>query len=202
VPLKPLAQLTLRELLDQVGAEKLQAAGQLLSAVQATYGLPVLFTLTPSVSLTDRLRDSAVAGRGFASFWNRTGVAAQNSHLQLWNPGTSGVRAIVRGLFAEPVGGASAVIIADHNAALSVLVGPGSRRRLGGPDSALELRVQNNATLIGTNLVTILDTARADVQPLLEEAYYVVPPGRGLILSLLTQALGIDGYMTWDEEPV
>lgn len=202
MPLKPLAQLTLRELLDQVADENLQVAGQILSAVQATYGLPLLFTATPSLSLIDWQRESAIAGRGFAGFVNTGPVAGQNSHVQLWNPATSGVVGVVRAVFAEPVGGASFLVFKDHNAALTTLAGPGKNRRLGAANSVLELRSQNNAALLGTTFDTIADTARPEVLQIINrDGYYVVPPGRGFILVPLTQALAIDAFYLWDEVP-
>lgn len=98
---------------------------------------------------TERWLSEMRAGRAFASGALIGPTAANNSHVQLFNPAGSQITVIVRSV----IGGPSAndlMLFRTHNTALTTLVGNGVNLLSGGAAGVAEVRTLDNAIVLGT----------------------------------------------------
>lgn len=102
LPSGDLPRLSLRQILDALAEEPVVVAQQYLNALRDQLGLHIAATLGATLQISrEEWLDQVRAGRAFAGFGNQAAVAAQFSHVQLFNPASSGVRLLVYRIFAS-----------------------------------------------------------------------------------------------------
>lgn len=139
------------------------------------------------------------AQRGFLGSGASTAVAAQEGHVQLWNPAGSGKRLIVNQI-SLVLGGASHMYIGHHNVALANLDTAPSNKRLSGAATIAELRNQTQAGGIGTIIMSLYIATANESFIFRPTEPLVVPPGLGLTLRHGTVNSLIQGSFDFFEE--
>jgi len=154
--------------------------------------------LTVSVSAnTERWLSEMRAGRGFGGFLNQVAVAAQNSHIQLFNPVASGITVIVRLVLFASVA-AQGVHVSHHNTALTTL-GATSRNLLsGGAAPVAEVRSQTNAGELGSQFLGLNAAAATQLQ-VNAEWFTEVGAGEGVLISGASVNVELLGNWLWME---
>jgi hypothetical protein len=104
--------------------------------------------------MEERSAELIVADNGLSyhTFGFQAAVAAQYSHVQLWNPLTSGRRLILWDLTGVAIGAAMTFGLRHYNAALTNLFHTPQPKRVHtlGASPATQCRVQTNAAPLGT----------------------------------------------------
>lgn len=128
-------------------------------------------------------RSDALDGKAFMKA-NSTGpVAAQNSHIELFNPAASPVNGLLLRLTViNNTGAAGSFNLKSHNAALATGPQDGANKLIGGAAPNLTTYVENSAAPIGTVMGSF--RLRADESLLWTFAEPIVlTPGNGIILA-------------------
>lgn len=137
--------------------------------------------ISGEVSVIDGSVSRALAGRTFLGAAISNAVAGQFSHVQLWNPPASGVRAIVQRVIASGFAGV-AVFVRMNTAALTALANNAPNKVLSGAVSVCQLRTENNvASLGGTNYVQEWRAGNTSLE-LKPGEPFIVDPGYGLLV--------------------
>lgn len=157
--------------------------------------------ITGDVSVVDGGAERTKANVAFVGAGFQPAVAAQFSHVQLWNPPGSGVRMIVSQVSAIDSAG-SLVYLSYHNAALTnayVNANPQSKLA-GGAVSNGQNRIQGNAAILGTNLLMFQAPTTGKELRLTEPM--VIPPGQGAHIASFTVNTGLTAFFEFSTEPV
>jgi hypothetical protein len=135
------------------------------------------------VSVIDGSIASAVAGQCFLGHVWVAALAANFSHVQIFNPVANTQSIIVWSLEVFSLVGGYASL-RRHNAALSTAYSPANpqNKRLAGAASASQLFTQQNGSLIGT-FISWIPVAAAAISPRLLKEPIVIPPGQGLVIA-------------------
>lgn len=91
----------------------------------------------------------ARAGQAFIGGHFVSGTGSQYTHIQLFNPGGSGVIVFVFSIVGNP-DTAAHVQLRSHNTALTTLSAQRVNKNMGGAAPVCEVRHQTNASLLGT----------------------------------------------------
>ncbi|KAI3589321.1 hypothetical protein D9X30_4904 [Cupriavidus sp. U2] len=137
--------------------------------------------ISGSVEVIDGGKARTQANGAFMGYSYDTGVASNLMHVQLWNPGTN-----TKNLYVEQVqiiavtgGLAQGVGIRSNTVALTTLGGNAQSKRLGGANSAAELRTQKSVAAMGGPTMGVLDKS---VRLVKMAEPIMVAPGNGLLL--------------------
>jgi hypothetical protein len=133
-----------------------------------------------SVSVVDGGKLRTQGNQAFMGSGYMAATAAAYSHVQIWNPSTSGKNVYVEKLLCG-LGVAGSISIARHNAAISTLTGSLLSKYSGGADSACQIRTEANAAALysGTFAALYLPATTAYNLELAEPI--LLTPGKGLI---------------------
>lgn len=125
-------------------------------------------------------------------------VAAQNSHVQLFNPTASGLQLIVNRIYARPSSATPTLRLTFHNAALTDLATTLGNKFLGASSPIGEVRSQANAGVLGTiiHFLRVPGTTAAEV---ILDSPIIVPAGLGIVLVSATQNEAVTASFEWDE---
>lgn len=144
-----------------------------------------------------------VPGRQAFGFVNQGGVAAQNGHLQLFNPADSGLLIHLSGFqFGVGAGGAGNINFGFFDTALTTLAAAplGSafldRRETGGP--VAQLRSQTNAGLLFAIILGAIRTL-ADQTTFVNLVGVVLEPGQGFCIEGTVVNVTVDAWFSWGE---
>lgn len=118
------------------------------------------------------------AGQAFAGSNSRAASVGNFSHVQLWNPPGSGLRAIVTSFFVFTTP-ANRVLVNVHNVAAANAGFNPANKLAGGPVSTLECRTEANAAQLGANLTGIFCDALQSILVPFDEPV-ILPPGWGV----------------------
>jgi len=133
-----------------------------------------------SVSVVDGGKARTDAGKAFMAYGYQAPVAAQYSHVQLWNPAASGVNVYVEKSLIS-LGVTGGVFIARYNTALTTLSGSLVAKKSSASASASQIRNEANAGALYSGILAAL-TIPAGTPFMLEFTEPVLlPPGYGLI---------------------
>lgn len=130
--------------------------------------------------------ERVIEGRAFIGFASCGGLAANFSHVQLWNPLTSGRRIILSDLWLINLAAAAAIglVLRRATAALSTAftnLSP-QAKRLGGGISPAEQRFENNVAAIGVDFARFSLPANVTTLVPFKEPI-VLEPGNALNIS-------------------
>jgi hypothetical protein len=124
-------------------------------------------------------------------------VAAQFSHIQLWNPVGSGKTLLVRHVLAEMLTAGTIYLRAD-NVARATFDTNGNDLNLGAGGSAAEIHTENNAALQGSRLGR--HDVLASVETWWDDGWVaVITPGNGLNVIAGIVNVNLSADFTWAE---
>lgn len=152
--------------------------------------------LAGEVSVIDGSAQRSLGGTAFISLIAAANLAANYSHVQLWNPADSGKRAFVNAIDLGPVGGAAYNIqVMSHTSELTSAYSIANPRakKLGGTASTLKLRYQTNGSVLGTLLAQYGVPATEPI-PLVQSEPFLLLPGYGLVFvpTAVNQAIVVN----------
>lgn len=124
--------------------------------------------------------------QSFSAYCSVGAVAAQNQHVQLWNPENSGVNAIVKRVDIS-VSAATEVYLRGVNAALTTLIGAAANKKIGAAASICERRSQSNPALLGGTALTGCLIPPNQVVNYEFVNPIILPPGSGVVVAPLVQ---------------
>jgi hypothetical protein len=135
-----------------------------------------------SVSASTELWLSEIrAGNAFALGDVVAPVAAQNSHIQLFNPVASGKQLIVRAVILGS-GTTTTLYLRRYDTALATLVGAGANLLIGGAAGVGAVRKTTNAGLLGTQILAFTVLANQPVYPV-PDWFAELSPGQGILVA-------------------
>ncbi len=155
--------------------------------------------ITGEVSVINGALSRARAGVSFFYGVSVAAVAAQYSHLQLWNPTVDRLAVVTGATFYSGV--ASGVRLSRHAVALTTLVSAGESKYIGGPVSAMQIRSQANAAIFGTLIFQVVSDG-AQTLPLPFREPIVVPPGGGILIVPSVVNAPVNGGFEYFEESI
>jgi hypothetical protein len=154
--------------------------------------------LTVSVSAnTERWLSELRAGRAFGGSAQSTAVAANFSHVQLFNPVGSLITIIAR-LATVSLAATQNVGIGIYNTALTTLSGNGLNLLSGGAAAVGEVRTQVNGAALGT-FIYLLDLAANDPKDFAAEWLLELGAGEGMIITGGVVNISVRGSFLWME---
>lgn len=163
-------------------------------------GLVVPVVIWPTRERAAEL-ERVIEGFAFIGGTSCNGVAAQFSHVQLWNAMTDR-RLILSDLWLINFIGAATTYTLRHNsAALANLISNPQAKRFGGAASGAQQRTENNAAALGTDFARFSLQASDSVALQFKEPL-VLEPGRGLIVNNDTVNLSVCAAWQFIEEVI
>lgn len=154
--------------------------------------------ISGQVEVIDGGKARAQTDRSAFGYCGAAATASMFGHVQLFNPSNSGVNVYVGQIMIGAAVGS--VNFARQDTPLTNLIRQGQRKRVNAPQSAIEMRMQLNATqLIQTTTMGNIDPAvklMKFIEPIM------VPPGCGLLVVSAVQNDGLGGTFEFFEEPV
>lgn len=154
--------------------------------------------ISGQVEVIDGGKARAMMDRSAFGYCGSAATASMFSHVQLYNPATSGVNVFVGQIM---IGQALvSVNFARQDTPLANFIRNAQRKRLNAPASVVEMRMQQNASQL------IQTTTMGNIDPTIKLLKLIepimIPPGSGLILvnAAVNDALG--GTFEFFEEPV
>lgn len=141
------------------------------------------------------------AGQAFWASKNVFAVAGQYSHCQLWNPVGSNKRAVVTELAFDASVANTLVSISSSTAPIAVIGNVAASKLLGsGAVAACELRMENNAAMLGTGMVGLTAEVPTRIQKFSEPI--VLMPGSGVMVVGAVVNVAVRGNFQFFEEPL
>lgn len=137
------------------------------------------------------------AGRCFAAGGIQGPTAANNSHVQLFNPVASGVTLLVRALYAS-LSVAGSIQIGFYDTALTTLNGNALNLLRGAAVSVAEARRQDNVGVLPSVLME-MQLGAAQVLQLDSMWLCQLGPGTGFVAVAKTVNVGITAQFVWRE---
>lgn len=158
--------------------------------------------ITGEVSVIDGGRARTVGSVAYMGAASSAALAANYSHVQLWNPS-----ATKRCVIEQVMAGASlvgSVQLVFHNAALTTLVGAIRSKLSGGADGPFQLRSQQNAAQIGTAAPFLGWHAQPAATPVLYpmKEPIVLTVNQGLIVRNSAVNADVQGHFECYEETI
>lgn len=136
-----------------------------------------------SVEVIDGGRATTMAGNAFAGVASQAAVAAQFSHVQLWNPIGSGRNVAVSRVMVGTNTPTPIFAARLFNTALATLVATGLNKRAAGPASVMELRTESTVALLGGGSFQFAWGAQATPLILETKEPVILLPGWGLLIT-------------------
>ena len=137
--------------------------------------------------------------RSFTAGEPRGPQAANFTHLQLLNPSSS-ERKIIITRWRTSVGAASVVQLRSFATPLTTLLTSVTNNIIGGPSPSAEFRFQNNASALGTALITEVPKAMELDVELVDEDPFILTPGNGLLVTTSPNNIQVGVLINWREE--
>lgn len=187
-----------------------QAAGTVMRVV---YGTDIDFVPTTSAGVVivntvpvltiDSRKTRTIAGQAFMGVGGAGPTGAQYSHVQLFNPAASTIRAIVEQiLVTSDVAGA--IELYRWDTVLTSLISQAPNKYMGAPaPSICELRSQLAGALLGTGPAFCVERVQANITApaILFSEPIVLTPGHGLLVIHGTVAVALNATFEFFEEP-
>lgn len=179
------------------------------ASLRLIYGTDIAFrpanaagvSILNAISVIDAGYQRTVAGQAFAGGVQSAAAAANNSHVQLFNPAGSTVNVVVR-KYGFTVQGASQVYLNRYDTQLTTDNGSAQNKLAGGAVSVAKMRSQTNVGTLGTGnpLGYWFDVnAQRVVMETLTEPIVLIP-GTGILFVPLTVNIGMWGMFDWYEQ--
>lgn len=146
---------------------------------------------------TERWLSEIRTGRAFTLGASLGPTAANNSHVQLFNPVASGIVVLVRVVICGPTVN-DLILLRQHNTALTTLTGNGINLLSGAAASVAEVRTLDNAGLLGTNMggFRVLANSSQQFGP---DWLFELGAGEGLAIVPFTVNNGCAASFAWLE---
>ena len=125
----------------------------------------------------------ALSGNAFIGGDIQNAVAAQNSHVQLYNQPTSTRTLVVRRIVVRPAASVSVMRLTSFATALTTLSTALSNKKLKGPDPQGEVRTQTNAGILGVIIQVFRVAGTVTYEVLLKDDPIIVTPGNGIVVA-------------------
>lgn len=155
--------------------------------------------ITGEVSVIDGGKGRTLSGVAFMGGGSSAQLAANFSHVQLWNPSAT-KRVIVEG-FALSIGPANSFRVGSHSVALTTLVGVIGSKLAGAAASTAELRLQQNAAQqVSGSYIPALDLLALTAYSFRFLEPVVLPQNQGLVLVPNAVNTAINGTFEFFEE--
>ncbi len=138
-------------------------------------------TVTVSAS-TERWFTEVRAGRALLRGGTQAAAVGFFAHVQLLNPVGSGKQMLVRQAQVGP-GSNFTMSLNRYDTALATLVGAGVNLLVGGAAGQGQVRTENNAAQLGTNIGAYNAGGNANVYPA-PDWYYELSPGQGMLFVM------------------
>ena len=151
-----------------------------------------------TVTATEKWLAAVQAGTAFGMFGSQNAVAAQFSHVQLFNPVASGKTALVRAIIVA-TGAAGAAGFNIDNTARAVDGGAGINLINGGAAGVCHVRTEANAGVQGTQFGSVLTLASVSVV-LPIEWFMQLAPGQGLTMYATAVNVQLVASFFWVEQ--
>jgi len=153
------------------------------------------------VSVIDGGKARTLSNQAFLGPNFQAAVAAEYAHVQWKNPAASGIRSVIKSIFAG-VSAASLVHLYFFDVDLTVANGVVQSKANGGAAGLTQCRLQSNAVLLGTtDLGAVYLGAGASVHLPLQEPL-VLAAGEGVILVSFTPNVALATAAEVVEEPL
>lgn len=173
------------------------------------YGVDVDFQpgsvsqIAGTVSVIDGGLARTLADAAFFGYQSCGAVAAQYSHIELWNPAGSGKNLFVETCALTAQVTAQTISIGRHNAAYATAGNTPVNKYFGhGALSVAQMRSLNNAASIATEYGPAYGCPASQTIPLVFSEPLLIPPGQGLIAVANTVNLAIVGAWEWYEQGI
>lgn len=156
--------------------------------------------ISGTVDVIDGGKARTLGNQAYMTVVSQAAIAAQYSHVQLWNPAGSG-KVLNVSKFIVNSSSATAVHVRSHNVALGTYQWNGVSKKLGGPQAAGELRGTNNAAILpaGPSILGMTLQANLPYSHKLDEPIIVLP-GMGIVAISTTLATDVAANFEWYEE--
>ena len=142
----------------------------------------------------DYWRDTLIK-RAFITGTSQTAVAAQNSHIQLWNPAASGKLLIVEKIGFK-IQTAGTVYLAYYATTLATLAASQGNKYLGEADGVGLIKRATNAGALGTTISRLYYVTE---QEFVFERPIIIGEEMGLVILNLTVDEYLKAYFEWIE---
>lgn len=150
-----------------------------------------------TVTATEKWLAAVQAGTAFSQNASQNAVAAQFSHIQLFNPAASGKTVLLRAVLAS-TGAAAAVGFSMDNVQRTTDAGAGVNLLDGAAASVAHLRQETNAALQGTQFGSVLTAAGVPlIIPI--EWFAQLAPGQGLSTFATVVNVQLVTWFMWIE---
>ena len=156
--------------------------------------------ITGSVEVIDGGKNRTLGNQAFLMPISNGALAANWSHVQLWNPVASGKNVIVEQI-AFSVTDATGAIITIYNATLSNFNQNGTSKKSNGATSSAESRSQQSAVQYGSNAMFVNSAAQGSCIFKFSEPI-ILTPGYGLNMRPNVQNMQILSSFEFFEESV
>lgn len=150
-----------------------------------------------TVTATERWFSEVRAGRAFGGAIIQANIAAEFSHVQLFNPVASGVTALVRAIVGS-TNTSDRMEVAFFNTALATLGADGRNLLSGGAAPVAQVRAGTNAAQQGDRFAAQQILANTPIA-LTEEWVCELGPAEGVIIRLSTVNISLVGSFSWVE---
>lgn len=157
--------------------------------------------ITGEVSVIDGLKAKTLANDAFVASPYQAAVAAQYSHVELWNPAASGIDVMIS-QFSVRSATAGVIGVAFHNAALTTLRGAATSKLYGGAAGLSEAREQANGASLGGNSILTFNISANGMQTVILKEPIVLVPSSGLLVRHGTVNADIGANLEFGEESV
>ena len=137
------------------------------------------------------------ATKAFVRGYRLAGVAAENAHLQVYNPLTSGKVINIYGMLIG-IAGSVEIIGTTYDTALTTLVGAGTCQYLGKPAGLGQLRQLSNASILGTETFSFSANTNSPPGGFIPLSI-LLDPGKGFVMVNRTQNSELVGTFFWLE---
>lgn len=157
--------------------------------------------ISGSVEVIDGGKSRTLAGAAFMGGVQGGSVAAQYTHVQVWNPAASGKNVIVESVTYSS-GGNGGIYIRTNAAALANLTGNGPAKLANGAASAAELRYASLGAFQGGGNMLVLNLAAGQFSTFNFKEPVVLKPGNGILVIQTIGGNDVNAAFEWYEESV
>lgn len=151
------------------------------------------------VAVIDGGTERAIAGTAFTGYGSQPAVAAQYSHVQLWNPAGSGRVLVVTQIKAHVSAAGTAVYLCDHNAALGTAQPNPASKSFGVGAPVSLCKSTTNAAVLGTPIDAMALGVANDTKVFPLSHAIIVTPGRGIMVVTNVVNLNLTASFEFDE---
>lgn len=156
--------------------------------------------MTRQVISSSSFLEELLRGRAFIGGGVQSGLAANFSHIQLFNPVGSGLTVIVTSITASQGNGID-INVAVNTAALSTNITEVGNQLAGGAAPVATLNSQNNATQLGTVISREPQSGATNIINVVKGNLFALEPGNGVLINPVNQNSSLEASYSWLELP-